>query len=1553
MKRAFLKILALFLGGALTMGEIPSIAKEGTEMLNTSVAINALISGLYNKGNYASGFTPISRDSKSWRDGFVSGNGLAGYVTSGEPYSDTFVFQNMYFNFPSAAPRVTPAELTGQLEEARENVFKLNDRWQIKDANGNRRRRTYYYSYHPGAQLRLTSSGNSNAVKDYVRWTNYETAETGVRYTDSNGQWERRSFTSRPDDVSITKISKSSGGKFINMQISMDKIGDMAKAGDGFSEISKMKYKSVVPDDCSYIAQIAHYPSYEGSELYDGGYCTVTYIVAEGTKATKSRKYVSSDEGYFAEDKDGNKKNYYVNVANAEAVYLITATDRTFNMTGGTLDNAITKFVDMESYPLLEELVEKTKAVKDKHTAGNKFSYENALAASAEIQRKNFNNVSFELAGDEEYAAYDNIELINNQRETTDKSNHEFMRRAYDQARYAQICCGGSSAPRLYGMWTGEWNPGWRSIYTLDANVNLQVSSMNTANLGEDFQYGYITYFLRHSYDFMQNAKNAYGMHDAIQLSVNTDADGAMHVEYDNAYPFEYWNAGASWCLLPIFEYWQCYGNKQIPINDNMRFDENLQKVLGVNDGGLTDEEFNAIKARGWLDLESDILLPLLTKQANFWEQIVTPRYYTDAAGKAYHDENKTALNEDEKYIIIPTYSPENHPIGYNSTITANATMDIAAARDGLDMVCTMEKTVKRDGWQAAVKKWENLKNNISDYKYDVDGALREWAMDEYTENNNHRHLSHLYVAWPAYDTQNDPELANAANIALDNRNKYNTDDATAGHGWMHKALVEARLKRGDGMMKSLLQMMTGTAYYSSLMTDHDTNRRNDTYCTDTAFGTLGAVNEAMLFSNTGQIEIVPALPSDWKRGSVKGLMARTMVTVSDITWDIDNKTASVTMNSSEDNNVIRLSCGEAWTEAKLGGAALQTFSDANGKYVEVTLAKGVEKTVNFTLSDTPNGMYTIKNGSGKYLKAGGIYVGDPAVWGELDTGNKYAYWTVENTVDGKIIIRSTATGKYLKPDGKGGYVLAGDSDRYEWQASRMANGFTMTHLDFALDVDISPDKFVIEADGKEVTELKLGANDKVKLNAVVEPAASASSITWMSDSIGNGVVAPDGTLAAYAPGVFNVTAKVASDFTENLKVTVSDNGMRDVEKAEVVNVTGSDGFNQSFALENLIDGIAGTSYSSKDDSTKKYICAELEKEKSISLIYVIGRTETNRDGLYANRINGAKVYASDAPINADNINTAVLVGEVNGVTATREYVPARVEIDTKGREYKYYALCLDNKNNGNNISMAVDDVAFYTGGKGYEQKKIEPVNVRFEGGDSAEYNPKHACDGNVETVFDFNNSGDFANQYIGFDFGSRQFIDKMVVKRTNTYTLNKNTTYWADHAYSSGCVFEGSIDGSTWEAIYTMNINPDGMDNMSEVVITPNSRRAYRYIRYIRTENNPYIKWAPNSGNKLLLADVEFYTTATNAPVRILDRTDKSVTVRIKGGQSGEFNLIVAVYDSKGCLIESVKTPVTITAGMETDVEVAKEKDGNIRLFVWDDNMKPLPPISEDNGSN
>lgn len=129
---------------------------------------------------------PGQMRSMSGMKGWSVEMGENGYITSGAPYSDTFIFQYMWNNFPSPDPRAIPEELPGQLDEAEWNVYLMNDDWKITDQYGNPRIRTFYYCYHPVHQLRLDLSPRGQ-VSDYVRWTNYETAETGVRYIDEHG----------------------------------------------------------------------------------------------------------------------------------------------------------------------------------------------------------------------------------------------------------------------------------------------------------------------------------------------------------------------------------------------------------------------------------------------------------------------------------------------------------------------------------------------------------------------------------------------------------------------------------------------------------------------------------------------------------------------------------------------------------------------------------------------------------------------------------------------------------------------------------------------------------------------------------------------------------------------------------------------------------------------------------------------------------------------------------------------------------------------------------------------------------------------------------------------------------------------------------------------------------------------------------------------------------------------------------------------------------------------------------------------------------------------
>ena len=109
--------------------------------------------------------------------------------------------------------------------------------------------------------------------------------------------------------------------------------------------------------------------------------------------------------------------------------------------------------------------------------------------------------------------------------------------------------------------------------------------------------------------------------------------------------------------------------------------------------------------------------------QTNFWKQLCTPEYFTDTDGNACYLKGKKSLNDCEKYLIIPSYSPENHPKGYESTITANAAMDISAARDGLRMNIEVEKILKFEGYEDRISEIQNFEKLLPDYKFDDSGA--------------------------------------------------------------------------------------------------------------------------------------------------------------------------------------------------------------------------------------------------------------------------------------------------------------------------------------------------------------------------------------------------------------------------------------------------------------------------------------------------------------------------------------------------------------------------------------------------------------------------------------------------------------------------------------------------------------------------------------------------------------------------------------------------------------------------------------------------------------
>lgn len=868
----------------------------------------------------------------AWHDGMSAADGHIGVITSCAPLNDSFIFQNVEYIMPSEEPRYVPLEVGGQLDEARQSVINMDDTWNIYN-----RKRTNMYCHHPGHQLRVelcrsaditdTNALISEAAKhphmtrnddinitDYERYTDFNRSEIVVKYKADGRTITKRTFASLTDDVVITEIT---GAKDFIVNISVDDFEAMHKFGmDKNKQATSergMKYSRFVKDDI--VGVVAHYPSFEGSELANGGFAGATRFITDGI--VNMIELNKSDKAYTCIDNIVP----IIQLNKSDKIILITYLDWTDKL--GRLEDFQS---ECESGSIFDtELIRKCFAkvndslgTADKVFFNNKeIFYDAAIKEHSIKSAERYNRVSLYLydntdcisnKNDKEKKYYDNVskaddnskcaisdnedryniynmaaneELLDKQKEVPDILI-PLLERIYNNARYGLMSGAGYTAPRLNGPGVGEWNLMWRNAYTMDANVNIQVSGINSGNMYEA-GVGYIWFVLRQLKDWEINAKKVYGMKNALLAPINTDGQRAMMVEYDINYPFQYWNTGASWMILPIAEWVDCYGDVSITTTD--------QKIIKQ----YNKEVFNVKK---------DILMLLLQKTYNFWEQLCTPEYYTDIEGNARYEKGKTHLFTGEKYLIIPSFSPENKPLGYKSAITANASMDIAAAKDIIAMYIDMENELQNEGYKERIKKAEKLNNELPDYQYDESGAIREWAMKEYQENNAHRHISHLYCAWPAYQTQHNNKLANACRQSILNRNKENSGkDDTASHGWIHKALVEARLKNSEEVYNILNMLVHSDIFYSTLFTDHNTNRAKGVACTDTLYGITGIINEMLVYSDKNTVELLPALSSNIPAGNISGLLTRAGVRVDYLSWDVDKRNVKADLTALRDTS--------------------------------------------------------------------------------------------------------------------------------------------------------------------------------------------------------------------------------------------------------------------------------------------------------------------------------------------------------------------------------------------------------------------------------------------------------------------------------------------------------------------------------------------------------------------------------------------------------------------------------------------------------------------------
>jgi len=228
--------------------------------------------------------------------------------------------------------------------------------------------------------------------------------------------------------------------------------------------------------------------------------------------------------------------------------------------------------------------------------------------------------------------------------------------------------------------------------------------------------------------------------------------------------------------------------------------------------------------------------------------------------------------------VTSPSNSPENPPEGpgykyffdetiahdYFTTIVYGASIDMQILNDLFKYYVEATAILEKD--QAYAAKVEKTRQRLVPPRIGKDGTLQEWTEDYGQMEDKHRHFSHLYGLYPGnvLSVKKTPELIEPIKTVLEQRG-----DGACGWSRAWKMNLWSRLYDGERALSIYKGYLKEQSFLSLFA------KCGEPFNIDGSLGQTAGITEMLVQSHEGVIDLLPAVPNEWRTGQFDGVRVR------------------------------------------------------------------------------------------------------------------------------------------------------------------------------------------------------------------------------------------------------------------------------------------------------------------------------------------------------------------------------------------------------------------------------------------------------------------------------------------------------------------------------------------------------------------------------------------------------------------------------------------------------------------------------------------------------